>query len=1004
MPEETAVAVGVRIRPFNQRELDLGACLCVQVEDTTTILNPPPGGQDDGGKRREPKRFTFDASFWSHDGFLEEPSGYLKPKPGSDYADQNIVFERFGQAVLDNAWAGYHCCLFAYGQTGAGKSYSMVGYGANRGIVPACCQEMFRRITANKDPDLTYEVLVSIIEIYNEQVQDCLIAPKLRPKKGLDINENKQLGIYINGVTKRPVRSYDSIEATMNEGMSNRTVGHTIMNATSSRAHTVLVIEFKQVSQAGGQTGCKMASINLVDLAGSEKTGAMGASGDRFQEGVAINKSLSALGSVIEKLADKATGKAGPAVVVPYRDSKLTRLLQNALGGSSKTVMICAISPASCNYEETLSTLRYADRAKRIKNAAIINENPQDKLIRQLREENARLREMVEQQKSQDHGHLSPLKEAQMQRETAEELNQKKADISKLEQALQEMQRSFDDRLAEAQSQAAAQAKSKEVVDLSLPHITNLNEDELLTNKLIFSFKEGVTHIGRAVAGGAEGDQDESVVEPEVCLAGPGIVEQHARLENSGGKCFLSASEAALEHTVVNGAKATAAAEPFELKHGDRVAFGQSIFVFVDPNQGSAQELLAGGRVCYVDARRELMREQVDEQMKQLKESQQHAEELERLVREAEEAAKKARSDVDDVLKQREEEFRQKMSSLQEQWDRERQLQEEAKASSQEGQKAAAEEQAKAHALELEQLRREFEEGQRMAKEDARERILALEEKAQKAAAQTSDNRSQRDVSRQMLEEEIMAVLPLVKEANWIADDLQWPYKLEARLSLDMVGDTKSGALHVSTAVLKEGRRTADWTLQKLERRVDVLRELWLRCEQDKLLATSVLGGKEDPLCDDDNAEKLIGVAHASLKGLLLQVEGLFSCKIFSTEVLGVETARQVGTLKVELWPCSSEDGTPGVPEDELVDDPEELLGSKMNILVKVVGAQNLPLDLAHDVRIEYDFFLSDTTYRIPAARGSSQNPTFNDAVLDWRSCEELSNDNKSAPSRGPLS
>merc|ERR1719262_1702662 len=143
-----------------------------------------------------------------------------------------------------------------------------------------------------------------------------------------------------------------------------------MMNATSSRAHTVITIEFKQVQNVSGVNTEKLSMINLVDLAGSEKAEQTGATGDRLKEGCAINKSLSALGNVIEKLADKATGKAKPGSVIPYRDSKLTRLLQNALGGSSKTVMICAISPASSNYEESLSTLRYADRAKRIKNAA----------------------------------------------------------------------------------------------------------------------------------------------------------------------------------------------------------------------------------------------------------------------------------------------------------------------------------------------------------------------------------------------------------------------------------------------------------------------------------------------------------------------------------------------------------------------------------------------------------------------------------------------------------
>merc|ERR1719326_456016 len=165
------------------------------------------------------------------------------------------------------------------------------------------------------------------------------------------------------------------------------------MNATSSRAHTVLIIEFKQVSTVGGKRGQKVSMMNLVDLAGSEKAGQTGASGDRLKEGCAINKSLSALGNVIEKLAEKSGGKKG--VIIPYRDSKLTRLLQNALGGSSKTIMICALSPASSNYEETLSTLRYADRAKKIKNTATVNEDPQAKLLRELKEENEKLRQMM---------------------------------------------------------------------------------------------------------------------------------------------------------------------------------------------------------------------------------------------------------------------------------------------------------------------------------------------------------------------------------------------------------------------------------------------------------------------------------------------------------------------------------------------------------------------------------------------------------------------------------
>ncbi len=185
----------------------------------------------------------------------------------------------------------------------------------------------------------------------------------------------RTLGVYVQDLSKHPVDSYEAIEAKMDEGYRNRSIGATLMNATSSRAHTIITIEFKQITTIDGRKMEKFSVINLVDLAGSEKAGQTGATGDRLKEGCAINKSLTVLGQCISILADKAIGKE-KKTVVPFRDSALTRILQNALGGNSKTIMICALSPAAINYEETLSTLRYADRAKKIQNKAVINESP----------------------------------------------------------------------------------------------------------------------------------------------------------------------------------------------------------------------------------------------------------------------------------------------------------------------------------------------------------------------------------------------------------------------------------------------------------------------------------------------------------------------------------------------------------------------------------------------------------------------------------------------------
>lgn len=945
MAEECSVVVGVRIRPFNDREKTLNAQLCVDVDGPTTILQNPPEMALESGKGKEAKRFTFDASFWSHDGFQVGSDGYCSPAAGSRYADQRTVFETFGRRILDSAWEGYHCCLFAYGQTGAGKSYSMVGYGANKGIVPISCEEIFKRISANTDTNLTYEVMVSMVEIYNEQVQDLLVPPKDRPKKGLEIRESQQLGIYIAGVSRRPVDSYASIEAVVEEGTENRTVGATLMNATSSRAHTVLTIEFKQVYQAAGQQGQKLSLINLVDLAGSEKAGQTGASGDRLKEGCAINKSLSALGNVIEKLADKATGKAKPGAVIPYRDSKLTRLLQNALGGSSKTVMICAISPASSNYEETLSTLRYADRAKRIKNSASINENPQDKLIRQLREENEKLRNMV--------GGGSP---GANTGPSDEEMMLKQSEIAALEQALTEMQKSFADRLAEEKK---ANTKKEKSSDIKFPHIANLNEDLLLTAKLKFAFKEGKTRVGR----GSQEDGDANA--PEVALQVPGIHQEHAIVENNAGVVSLKANDAeAAATTFVNGT-ALQAGVAVTLSHGDRLAFGQCIFVFVEPSKGKVAELINSGQVTYAAARKELQGDVTGPSEEELKASKQLAEELERKAREAEEAKVKAKAEAEALMRQREEEFRLQMDQKQKQWEQEMQQRQAAEASEQ----AAAAEQARVHAEELSRLQQDFEARQKKAEEAAQHKIEELEKKAKKAAAEEEGHR-QHELAMQKLEEQLMTVMPLVKEANLIIQELQRPHRLETKMHCELTAEGKSGAVNVAAAVMLNGVRLFEWNPETLENRVFILRELLQRAEEEGLEAVQDLPNEEDPLWDPIEVERLVGVAQVLLEGVLLQVENKVDARILSSE------GQAVGSLTVEIVPIAK-DGSLGIPDEEVVEEPEELLGSCMKFLVSVPGASGLPEALANDVRVEYNYFIDEKPHKLPTVFGHNCNPDF---------------------------
>ena len=572
----TSVKVAVRVRPFNQREKDMKSNCIIEMKDNMTKIVDPASGKD--------KKFYFDYSYWSHDGFkTDEDTGMFAPDgPSSVYASQDKVFEDLGIEVLDNAFQGYHVCLFAYGQTGSGKSYSIVGYNKNEGIIPMACREIFRRISdAQSKPSnkAVYEVTVSMLEIYNENVQDLFINPNKRQKGGLKIREDKG-EVFVEGLTKIPVSSYQDIEEQINIGTSNRTIGATNMNATSSRAHTVTTITFKQtVYENEKPLNQKRSDINLVDLAGSERQSGTGATGDRLQEGSNINKSLSFLGKWISVLAEKSTGqgKAG-SLVVPYRESKLTRILQNALGGNSKTSMIAALSPASVNYEETLSTLRYANQVKAIKNEAKINESAHDKLIRELKEENERLKKMIENKETMQ----------------------------------------FDPGAAISEDYS------------NKYYLMNVNEDPLLTGHVKHILKDGSNKVGKT-------SKDSS---PDIKIGGVGVSPNHweINLKKSGGAVQLipNKEDSKKFKVMLNGEVVDS---KVQLAHGDTVLFGNhNLFTIVFPgnevteemkdyeliskimNKNAISAFTTGDTDQEVKEKMEQMRREMEEQKKELEE------------------------------------------------------------------------------------------------------------------------------------------------------------------------------------------------------------------------------------------------------------------------------------------------------------------------------------------------------------------------------------------------
>jgi len=322
-------------------------------------------------------------------------------------------------------------------------------------------------------------------------------------------------------------------------------------------------LSFKQIDIINNKRSEKTSIINLVDLAGSERAGSTGATGDRLKEGCNINKSLLVLGNVINVLADKASGKKKD-ILPPYRDSALTRILSNALGGNSKTVMICALSPASINYEETLSTLRYADRAKKIQNKAVINESEHEKLIRQLKEENNDLKKLIEDLNGKIMNSGGIIKE-----EDKNTFLDLKEQIEANAKIMLDLEKPFEEKIVEAKNKEKEYIGIK--VDLNKPHLVVLNEDSQLSQKLKYSLEELPLYIGRK----------HGIPAPQVVLSGIGIKVNHARIFLKNNDYYLQPIEdGSKDYIYINGKKFMDDKEQ-KLYHKDRLAFGTNTFFLI---------------------------------------------------------------------------------------------------------------------------------------------------------------------------------------------------------------------------------------------------------------------------------------------------------------------------------------------------------------------------------------------------------------------------------------
>ncbi|KAI4563109.1 hypothetical protein MJT46_010718 [Ovis ammon polii x Ovis aries] len=887
-----SVKVAVRVRPFNSRETSKESKCIIQMQgNSTSIINPK-------NPKEAPKSFSFDYSYWSHTS-PEDPC----------FASQNRVYNDIGKEMLLHAFEGYNVCIFAYGQTGAGKSYTMMGKQeeSQAGIIPQLCEELFEKINDNCNEEMSYSVEVSYMEIYCERVRD-LLNPK--NKGHLRVREHPLLGPYVEDLSKLAVTSYTDIADLMDAGNKARTVAATNMNETSSRSHAVFTIVFTQ-KKHDTETNLsteKVSKISLVDLAGSERADSTGAKGTRLKEGANINKSLTTLGKVISALAE-VSKKKKKTDFIPYRDSVLTWLLRENLGGNSRTAMVAALSPADINYDETLSTLRYADRAKQIKCNAVINEDPNAKLVRELKEEVTRLKDLLRAQGLGDiidtsMGSLtsSPsscslnsqvgltsvtsIQERIMSTPGGEEAIER---LKESEKIIAELNETWEEKLRK--TEAIRMEREALLAEMGVairedggtlgvfspkktPHLVNLNEDPLMSECLLYYIKDGITRVGQA---DAERRQD-------IVLSGAHIKEEHCifRSErNNSGDVIVTLEPCERSETYVNGKRVT---QPVQLRSGNRIIMGKNhVFRFNHPEQARAEREKTPSAetpsepVDWTFAQRELLEKQgID--MKQ---------EMEKRLQEMEILYKKEKEEADLLLEQQRLDYESKLQALQKQVET-RSL-------------AAETTEEEEEEEEVPWTQHEFELAQWAFRKWKSHQFTSLRDLLwgnavylKEANAISVELKKKVQFQFVLLTDTLYSPLPpelLPTETEKTQEDRPFPRTVVAV----EVQDLKNGATHY-------------WSLEKLKQRLDLMREMYDRAGE---MASSTQDENEttmtgsDPFYDRFHWFKLVGRAFVYLSNLLYPVPLIHRVAIVS------EKGEVRGFLRVAVQAIAADEEAP---------------------------------------------------------------------------------------------
>ncbi|XP_051866726.1 LOW QUALITY PROTEIN: kinesin-like protein KIF14 [Pristis pectinata] len=564
--EDSAVTVAVRVRPFSNREKNENAQVVVSMKGQDTVVKHPDTNHT--------YAFVYDFSFWSFDELHPE------------FSSQETVYNKIGLPLLEKSFMGTNTCLFAYGQTGSGKSYTMMGF-TDKGVIPRFCEQLFARVT-KPEQQVTYCIEMSYFEVYNEKIHDLLVGEM---EKWLRVREHPVFGPYVADLSSNVVTSYADVHGWLELGNKQRATAATGMNEKSSRSHSVFTLVMTQTKtefvDEQEHEHCVTSRVNLVDLAGSERCFTSQTCGDRLkpftERGCKLNKSLFTLGKVISALSEHFQAKK--KVFIPYRESVLTWLLKDSLGGNSKTAMIATISPSASNVEETLSTLRYAKQARQIINIAKVNEDSSAKLIRDLKLEIEKLK--AAQMSSQGI-------QSERYKSSQREIEALKLKLRQQEREMVEAHRKWREKLDQAEKRKLEEARELQKagitfkVDNSLPNLVNLNEDPQISEMLLYMIKEGWTRVGK--------QQPNS--KHDIQLSGALIADDHCVIHSLKGAVSIAPIGDA--NTYVNGHLIT---ESMVLHHGDRVILGgDHYFKFNHPLEVQSGQRASSGNALLGDA------------------------------------------------------------------------------------------------------------------------------------------------------------------------------------------------------------------------------------------------------------------------------------------------------------------------------------------------------------------------------------------------------------------